>query len=261
MIRFIIFPAEDFMDIRQFILPGGIGLTHIRVYSENCPDGVPGGGAHVHLACSEIYYVLKGTGSIELLSIDGIHTESLEPHKAVFFRPGIFHRVLNPNRDLELLDIMQNGGLPERGDFVMSFPSDVLASPAAYAQAVRVTNLAEATRRRDLSIKGYMELKAAFSRSREDGQAALRAFYRQARALIAPKVEGFEWALKQGAQNEVKDSLDACDFIKAGRTGYLERSRFGALHPFTQPTKPGMCGELHDYALDPSFLTDGRKVA
>ncbi|HVX84275.1 MAG TPA: cupin [Phycisphaerae bacterium] len=249
------------MDIRQFILPGGIGLTHIRVYTETCPDGIPGGGAHVHLACSEIYYILKGTGSIELLSIDGLHTEPLQPHKAVFFRPGIFHRVLNPNRDLELLAIMQNGGLPERGDFVMSFPSDILASPAAYTQALRAANLAEATRRRDLSLKGYLELKAAFARSRDEGQAALRAFYRQARALIAPKVDGFEWVLKQGAQNEVKDSLDACDFIKAGRTDYLERSRYAALDPFANPTKPGMCGELHAYALDESFLSDGRKVA
>jgi mannose-6-phosphate isomerase-like protein (cupin superfamily) len=249
------------MDIRQFILPGGIGLTHIRVYQETGPDGVPSGGAHVHLACSEIYYVLKGTGTIELLSMEGLETESLEPYKAVFFRPGVFHRVINPNRDLELLAIMQNGGLPERGDFVMSFPPDILANPTAYAQAVRCTNMKEAIQRRDLSLKGYLELKAAFGRSKEEGQTALRAFYRQARALIAPKVDGFEWVLKQGAQNEVKDSLDACDFVKAGRTDYLERSRHAALSPLGSPSKPGMCGELHPYALDETFLSDGRKVA
>ncbi len=249
------------MDIRQFILPGGIGLTHIRVYSETGPDGVPGGGAHVHLACSEIYYILKGTGSIELMSIDGVETVDLVPNKAVFFRPGIFHRVINPNRDLELLAIMQNGGLPERGDFVMSFPSEVLANPALYAQSLRCTNMTEALKRRDLSLKGYNELKAAFGRSLDEGQTALRAFYRQARNLIAPKVDGFEWVLKQGAQNEVKDSLDACDFIRVGRTDYLERSRHAALYPLVNPAKPGMCGELHPYALDDTFLSDGRKVA
>ncbi len=249
------------MDIRQFILPGGIGLTHIRVYTDTGPDGVPGGGAHVHLACSEIYYILKGTGSIELLSIDGLQTVPLEPHQAVFFRPGIFHRVVNPNRDLELLAIMQNGGLPERGDFVMSFPPEVLANPALYTQSLRCTTMADAIKRRDLSLTGFTALKAAFARSLEEGQTALRAFYRQARNIIAPKVDGFEWVLKQGAQNEVKDSLDACDFIRVGRTDYLERSRHSVLHPFDGPAKPGMCGELHPYALDESFLSDGRKVA
>ncbi len=99
------------MDIRQFILPGGVGLTHIRVYSESCPDGLVGGGAHIHMVCSEIYYVLSGTGQVEVLSSEGLETIDLVPAKAVFFRPGLFHRVLNPNKNLELLAIMQNGGL------------------------------------------------------------------------------------------------------------------------------------------------------
>jgi mannose-6-phosphate isomerase-like protein (cupin superfamily) len=249
------------MDIRKFILPGGVGLTHIQVYSEPCPDGLIGGGAHIHMVCSEIYYVLAGTGQIELLSMDGIETVELSPLKAVFFRPGVFHRVLNPHKNLQLLAIMQNGGLPERGDFVMSFPADVLASPAAYQQALRAPNLADALSRRDLSIKGYLELKAAFAQSKEAGHTTLREFYRAARALIAPKVDAFEWVLKVGAQNEAKNSLDACDFIKAGRTDYLEMAQHAALDPLREPARAGMCGELHAYALDESFLTEGRKVA
>ena len=162
------------MDIRQFILPGGVGLTHIQVYSEVCPDGLVGGGAHIHMVCSEIYYVLAGSGQIEMMSIDGVETVELVPAKAVFFRPGIFHRVLNPNKDLQLLAIMQNGGLPERGDFVMSFPPEVLSSPTAYQNALRDDNLAEALRRRDLSLQGYNEIKAAFGRSKDEGQTALR---------------------------------------------------------------------------------------
>ena len=249
------------MDIRQFILPGGVGLTHIKVYSEPGPDQLPGGGAHVHFVCSEIYYALKGSGQMELLGIDGVEPIDLIPNQAVFFRPGIFHRVLNPNRNLEILTIMQNGGLPERGDFVMSFPHDIITSPTAYNQAVRVTDHADAIRRRDLSLKGYLELKAAFARSKEEGQEALRKFYRAARNLIAPKVDGFEWILTAGAQNEVKNSLDACDFLKVGRTDYLERSRYAALYPMNDPARMGMAGELHPYALDETFLTEGRKVA
>ncbi len=249
------------MDIRQFILPAGVGLTHVRVYDSPGPDGVISGGAHIHLVCAEIYFVLKGTGQIELLTMDGVETLDLIPNKAVFFRPGTFHRVLNPNRDLELLTIMQNGGLPERGDFVMSFPHEILTNPPAYAQAVRAPTLADALRRRDLSLEGYLQLKAAFGRSVEEGQTALRAFYRAARNLIAPKVDGFEWVLKVGAQTEVKTSLDACDFIRAGRTDYLEASQYAALYPLQDAARPGMCGELHSYALDETFLAEGRKVA
>jgi mannose-6-phosphate isomerase-like protein (cupin superfamily) len=253
------------MDIRQFILPAGVGLTHIKVYDTPGPDGVISGGAHVHLVCSEIYFTLAGTGQIECLSIDGLDTIDLLPNKIVFFRPGTFHRVLNPQKNLEILAIMQNGGLPERGDFVMSFPHETLTNPQSYNQAVRAPTLSDALKRRDLSLQGFLALKAAFARSKEEGQTALRAFYRAARNLIAPKVDGFEWVLKAGAQTEVKASLDACDFIKSNRLEYLEAPSIGpshaALYPLSDPPKPGMCGHLHPYALDESFLSEGRKVA
>ena len=74
-------------------------------------------------------------------------------------------------------------------------------------------------------------------------------------------MDGFEWVLKVGAQTEAKNSLDACDFIKSGRTDYLEMARHAALFPMNDPARPGMCGELHAYALDETFLTEGRKVA
>ena len=249
------------MDIRQFSLPSGVGLTHIKVYDTPGPDGLVSGGAHIHLVCSELYFVLHGTGQIETLSMDGAETAELVPNKVVFFRPGTFHRILNPNRDLEILAIMQNGGLAERGDFVMSFPNELLGNPSAYAQAIRAHTMTDALRRRDLSLKGYLEFKAAFGRSKEAGQEALRNFYHTARNLIAPKVDGFEWVLKVGAQTEVKASLDACDFIRAGRIDYLEHSQHGELYPINQPAAPGMCGELHAYVLDESFLSEGRKVA
>ena len=249
------------MDIRQFILPAAVGLTHIKVYDTPGPDGLISGGAHIHLVCSEIYFVLNGTGQLETLSIDGPELTDLLPNKAAFFRPGTFHRILNPNKNLEILAIMQNGGLAERGDFVMAFPSDVLASPTAYAHALRAPNLADALKRRDLSLQGYLEIKAAFARSKDEGQTALRNFYHAARKLIAPKVDGFEWVLKVGAQSEVKASLDACDFVRSGRIDYLENARHAAIYPLDTPAKPGMCGELYHYAVDESFHTEGRKVA
>ena len=161
------------MDIRQFILPAGIGLTHIKVYDTPGPDGNISGGAHIHLVCSEIYFPLVGTGQIEIISMEGVETVDIVPNKAVFFRPGTFHRVLNPNRNLEILAIMQNGGLAERGDFVMCFPHDVLSNAATYAQSLRAPTMEEALRRRDLSIKGLLELEGAVGTSLPAGRDAL----------------------------------------------------------------------------------------
>lgn len=248
------------MDIRQLILPAGVGLTHIRVYTETGPDGLVTGGAHMHAVCSEMYYILAGTGQIELLSADGLQTCELLPGKVVMFRPGVIHRVLNSNRNLEILAIMQNGGLPERGDFILTFPPEVLTSPATYANALRVASHEDAIRRRDLATQGFMTLKAAAAEGSDKLQPLLRTFYRAACKLIAPKVDGFEWVLKSGAQAEVKDCLDAVDFLRVGRIDYLERARFAEIQPRADLARPGMCGELKPYALDETFLAEGRKV-
>ena len=250
------------MDIRQLILPAGVGLTHIKVYDAATDGSVPGGGAHLHTVCSEIYYILAGSGSIELLSFDGLSTVDLTPGKVVYFRPGVIHRILNPNHNLEILAIMQNGGLAERGDFVMTFPAETLASPAAYAQAIRVTDDRDALRRRDLSIVGYEVLKQTMQRDTLKGQELLRQFYRMARNLIAPKVDGFEWVLKSGTQAEAKSSFDAVDFLRLGRTDYLERAKHGAVDPMKKTGANGMVGVLHPYALeDTTYTAEGKKVA
>ena len=71
------------MDIRQFNLPAGIGLTHIKIYDTPGPDGLISGGPHIHLVSAEIYVVLRGTGKMELLSMDGLETVDLKPNQAV----------------------------------------------------------------------------------------------------------------------------------------------------------------------------------
>ena len=248
------------MDIRQLILPAGVGLAHIKVYADPGPDGVVCGGAHMHTVSSEIYYVLAGSGQLELLSVPGVQTLDLAPGQVVSFRPGVIHRLLNPNRDLQILAIMQNGGLPERGDFVLTFPPEVLNSPTAYSTALQVASHADALRRRDLASQGFTTLKQAMLANPTAGQDLLRQFYRAASKLIAPKVDGFEWVLKSGPQAELKESLDAVDFLRIGRTDYLERARFAPINPSPAPGKPGLVGELRSYALDESFLIEGTKI-
>ena len=52
-------------------LPGGIGISLLTVYDIEAPDGLVGGAPHVHLACSEGYYVMAGSGAVQTLNPKG----------------------------------------------------------------------------------------------------------------------------------------------------------------------------------------------
>jgi mannose-6-phosphate isomerase-like protein (cupin superfamily) len=49
-------------------VPGGIGVSLLKVYDIDAPDGLVGGTPHVHLACSEGYYVIAGSGAVQTLN-------------------------------------------------------------------------------------------------------------------------------------------------------------------------------------------------
>src|SRR6185312_8664760 len=119
--------------------PGATGLTVLDVYDWVAPDGLRGGSAHVHLASTEGYLVLSGAGSLQTLSERGYAATPLRPGDCVWFTPGTIHRLVNDG-GLRLAIVMQNAGLPEHGDAVLTFPPDVLADPAAYAAAAALTS-------------------------------------------------------------------------------------------------------------------------
>src|SRR5262249_969896 len=116
-------------------LPGNVGITQLRVYDWAGPDGLVGGSPHFHFACSEAYVPTGGRGSVQTLSAEGFAEHQLEPGVLVWFTPGVIHRLINDDH-LEILVVMQNSGLPEAGDAVLTFPSEVLADPDAYAEHV-----------------------------------------------------------------------------------------------------------------------------
>ena len=161
------------MDLRNLLLPGGIGLRRIKVYEQPGPDGVIGGGAHFHSVSAESYYVVSGYGELELLSYSGFEVLKLEPNMVIYFQPGVIHRVCNPNKNLVILSIMQNGGVAERTDFFLTFPMDIIADARSYQQAMRSKNLTEALARRDLSIKGYRVLREAMENEPAGGRELL----------------------------------------------------------------------------------------
>ncbi|MDR0342515.1 MAG: cupin domain-containing protein, partial [Nocardiopsaceae bacterium] len=210
--------------------PGATGLTVLDVYDWPCPDGLRGGSAHVHLASTEGYLIIGGEGRLQTLGAAGYREVGLRPGDCLWFTPGTVHRLVNDDGRLRILVVMQNAGLPEAGDAVLTFPPEVLADPARYAAAASLTGgagaagqatgaagaaaepagapgepagqlteaaaEAAARRRRDLAIEGYLALRAQVI---EHGPAALDGFLAAAARLVGGRVPDWRSRWRQQA--------------------------------------------------------------
>src|SRR5580693_4547563 len=126
--------------------PGAIGVTHLRVYDSLAPDGLAGGSPHMHFACSEAYLVIKGQGSVQTLSSAGFREITLRAGSMIWFTPGLIHRLVNTDAQLEIFAVMENAGLPEHGDSVLTFPPQHLHDEDSYLEV--------ASLERDRSLSG-----------------------------------------------------------------------------------------------------------
>jgi mannose-6-phosphate isomerase-like protein (cupin superfamily) len=234
-------------------MPGATLVTRLKVYDTLTPDGQRGGTPHFHFLCTEMYFVLAGSGSVEIIDANGFSKVDLFPHSALIFSPGTIHRLINPNGDLELLVIMQNSGLPERGDNVVCFGEQYLRDDASFAEAMKVTSVEDAYRRRDRGVEGFLQLKAAFARGAGDGRDALAAFYQQATERTHHLRDHWKQVITQGAMAEVGASLAFLDALDAGQAEHLMGSQQHLIHA-GEYTKPGFCGHLNRY-FDPATLT------
>ncbi|HLH69370.1 MAG TPA: cupin domain-containing protein [Candidatus Dormibacteraeota bacterium] len=230
----------------RLAFPGATALTLLEVYDWPGPDGRRGGSAHVHLACSEAYFVLDGRGRLETLGAEGHREVPLRGGDCLWFTPGTVHRLINDDA-LRILVVMQNAGLPEAGDAVFTFPPDVLADPERYAAAAGLpagdeeTLEAAARRRRDLSVEGYLALRA---RVAAEGPGALGDFLAAAVRLVADRVP--EWRRRWRGQAPAVAALTGryLEAIQAGRTDHLG----GVLLRSPGRRAYGMCGRLTTYA-------------
>jgi mannose-6-phosphate isomerase-like protein (cupin superfamily) len=233
-------------------LPGAVGVTHLRVYDTPAPDGVPGGSPHVHFACTEAYVTVGGRGAVQTLCADGFREVALEPGEIVWFTPGVIHRLVNLDGRLEILVIMQNAGLPEAGDALLTFPPEVLADGEAYARAasvaagerVFVAGIEAAQRRRDLAVEGFAALRARFER---EGVAALEAFYRAGLRLIQPKLDAWRAVWGAGPLAAARRTGEQLDALGEGRVDHLRQGSVHALPAPGEERKLGMCGTLGLY--------------
>jgi mannose-6-phosphate isomerase-like protein (cupin superfamily) len=227
--------------------PGATALSRLRVYDWPAVDGLAGGSPHLHTASAEGYVVLGGRGAVQTLSGDGYAEHALAEGDLVWFTPGTVHRLVNRDA-LDILVVMQNAGLPEAGDAVLTFPPEVLADPLAYARAAALPStdddgvLATAARaRRDLAIEGYLSL---VERVTTEGPAALQALHSAAAQLVSGRTAEWESRWRDGAAAQAAATSAHLAALATGDGSHLADSTVRRLEPLPPPPRFGMCGRL-----------------
>lgn len=231
-------------------LPGGIGVSLLRVYDWPAADGLRGGTPHLHLACTEGYAVVSGRGAVQTLTpTGGFRQTPLAPGTLVWFTPGTIHRLVNEG-GLTIHVLMQNSGLPEAGDAVLTLPPHLLADPAAYRAAVELPAAGPerakedaARRRRDLAVEGFTALRAA---TQAGDPGPLAAFHRAAAALVRPLAPAWRERWKTGAAASAAATGAQLDALERGDAGHLARADVHAEQP-AERGRFGMCGRLDVY--------------
>lgn len=241
------------------VFPGGTSVSGLSVYPWPAPDGICGGSSHVHLACTEAYVVVDGQGELQTLTMSGFDRIPLSAGSVVWFAPGTIHRAVNTDGRLRVIVLMQNQGLPEAGDAVLTFPPEVLADRERYRAAAALAGDGTsdtashaageraARERRDLAITGLAELVDAV---RAGNTAPLRRFYQQAVALVADRAAGWADIVRAGPERAVADTVEHVTAVRAGHIDHLLRATAAVRRP-PEPDERrfGMCGRLDTYDL------------
>ncbi|MCB2100263.1 MAG: cupin domain-containing protein [Rhodobacterales bacterium] len=230
-------------------LIGGIGLTHLKVYDQRPgPDGETAGCPHVHALTDEAYYGLSGTGAIDLHDPDtGYRRVPLQPGAFVQFPPGTLHRSVSFD-GLEVLAIMGNSGLAERGDARIYFGPAVDDDPAEYTRLRNLSarGLDGALERRDAACHAHMALMEMWRTDRDAYAAELRRFSDRHRADLAPLHDALSAVLAAGPEMQAAYSRQRLEALPGalGETPPVVAAMAGQ-----GGTLFGMCGLLRQ--VDP----------
>ena len=244
------------------LLISGIGLTHLTVYDQRpAPDGLNSGSPHIHAVTDEGYYVMSGTGRLELHDLEhGFRTVDLTAGAYIQFPPGVLHRVISTDR-LVILVVMGNAGLAERGDARIYFGKAVDGDPREYARLAglpKEKGLEGALERRDASVEAYQGLLELWEKDRKAYRAELERFLDVHMKAAAGLREEFSRAVEGGPSawaERFRDRLEALP-VHRGEAGPL-------LHLRPTGTTLGMCGILRPVTglepVDRKNASDRRK--
>jgi mannose-6-phosphate isomerase-like protein (cupin superfamily) len=233
---------------------GGIGLTHLTVYDQRpAPDGLNSGCPHVHAVTDEGYYVMSGSGRVEIHDVRfGFRSVELLPGRYLQFPPGTLHRLVSVDR-LTILVVMGNAGLAERGDARIYFGKRIDDDPAEFARLVglaKAGGIEGALKRRDAAVRAYRELMKFWKSDRPAYDAELKRFIDLHLATAAGQREAFLDAVRSGPLAWVERAR--------ARLAALPLKSAGDISPLLHlpPVEPllGMCGLLRPVtSLEPVF--------
>lgn len=208
---------------------GGLGLTLLDVYDGRpAPDGMLSGCPHVHAVTTEAYFVVAGSGHVDLHDVaNGFRTLPLMPYRFVQFGPGTLHRIVAADH-LRVLALMSDAGFAERGDARIYFGPEVDDDTERFEKfkaLPKTGGLDGALERRDHAVEAYVELLALWRADRDAYYHELRRFH----------------ALHRGAMGLTEDAPEA--------VSTSVRVWDGAIAPAPAPaarrgTVLGMCGWL-----------------
>lgn len=227
-------------------LPGGVGISKLCVYDA-------GGTPHLHLCCTEAYVVTAGSGAVQTLTLKaGFAQTPLRPGAVVWFTPGTIHRLINSG-GLEMVVLMQNSGLPEAGDAVLTLPSDELADPERYAEAVTLPDGGAATgditaafRRREAALAGFAVLRDALA---EGDDRPLRGFHAAAARLVAPRLTQWRERWAAGALRMAEATGEHLAALAGGSVAHLADAAVYERNEPLESQRRGMCGLLETYRI------------
>ncbi len=164
----------------------------------------------------------------------------------VWFTPGTVHRLVNDG-ELTIVTLMQNSGLPEAGDAVLTLPADLLADPQKYEEAATLgpdATLGDAYRRRDLAVQGLHELREDIE---QRGAVALHQFYRAAAEIVRPRLTRWRSLWEAGAHRAARSTAAQLDDLENGDPSYLLGAATESCPAPVQSGRLGMCGLLATY--------------
>jgi hypothetical protein len=149
---------------------------------------------------------------------------------------------------------MENAGLPEHGDSVLTFPSRYLKDERSYLEvaslspsgAVFANSDEAARRRRDLAVEGFLSLRQTFEVSRA---GALDEFYDHAVRLMQPKVSEWRRLWEAGPASTIRRTASYLNALDAGSGNYLSSGEIFEIpiDPKQETRRFGFCGTLRPY--------------
>lgn len=223
-------------------LIGGLGMTRVTVYNQSpAPDGKYSGCPHVHAICSEAYYVVEGQGYVELHDLDsGFQTVELETGTYFQFPPNTIHRIVCHEK-LVILGIMSNAGLAENGDARIYFGPAIDQDPIAYKKAVDLVQngLDGALERRDIAVRGYLDLLKFWNANRDDYYSELKRFIDLHNTTVRTTPEALEPYIENGPRAWARAATSSLSGNAKDTKGMTVINKL----PTGKP-RLGMCGTL-----------------